>query len=322
MAIAAAKFLGEIGADINDSQRGLGQAQTALGKFANGAMTTGKTLTALITVPSLAAAGAVLNVGMSFEQSRVAFGKMLGSGEKAKKFLNELGDFAAKTPFEFSELQDASKRMLAYGFAAEDVLPMLRDIGDASAGLGVGSDGVNRITLALGQMQGKAKVSAQEMMQLTEVGIPAWKYLADAMGLSTQEVMKMSEQGLIPAKQAIDAILAGMRQNFGGMMEEQAKTATGQLSNLKDDLYLLALDLSTVLLPAAKDLIGYAREAVGGMKDFSPETQKNIVGFIGLAAAVGPVLIGLSSVIGAVQTLITVGGAAAGAMQGLGRRSR
>lgn len=317
MAIQAAKLMVEIGADISQLNSGLGQSQTALGKFAKSTMGAGSALTALITVPSLAAAGAVVNVGMAFEQTQVAFRKMLGSGEKAKKFLDELKSFAAATPFEFPELQEASKRMLAYGFAAEDILPMLRDIGDASAGLGAGTDGVNRITLALGQMQGKSKVSAQEMMQLTEVGIPAWKYLADSMGLSTQEVMKMSEQGLIPAGRAIEAILDGMRQNFGGMMEEQAKTAGGAWSNLKGDLYELAIDMGTVLMPTVKDLIGYARETVGWLKQLSPETQKNIIGFVGLAAAVGPALIGLGAVASSIQTLYTFGKGTVLVMQGL-----
>lgn len=318
MAIRAAQLMVEIGADISKLNSGLNQSQTALDKFAKSTLVAGSALTALITAPSLLAGRAMMNVSLAFEQTEVAFRKMLGSGEKAKKFLDDLKNFAAATPFEFSELQEASKRMLAYGFAAERVLPMLRDIGDASAGLGAGSDGVNRITLALGQMQGKAKVSAQEMMQLTEVGIPAWKYLANAMGLSTQEVMKMSEQGLIPASQAIEAILDGMRQNFGGMMAEQAKTAGGQISNLKDDLYGLAVDMGMMLLPTVKDLVGYARDVAGWLRGLSPEMQKNIIGFVGLAAAAGPAFVGLASVVSAVQTLTVISGPVIGAVRSLG----
>jgi tape measure domain-containing protein len=158
----------------------------------------------------------MLNSAMNAEQSTVAFTTMLKSGEAATKFLADLRDFAAKTPFEFTELEDASRRMMAFGFEAREVLPMMTAIGDATSGLGLGADGVNRVVLALGQMQAKSKVSAQEMMQLTETGIPAWRYLATSMGLTTAEVMKLSEKGLIPADQAIQGILEGMEADFGG----------------------------------------------------------------------------------------------------------
>jgi len=80
---------------------------------------------------------------------------MLGDAQRAEVFLSQLADFARDTPFEFPELLEASKRMLAYGFAAEEILPTLRAVGDASAGLGAGAQGIDRITLALGANQSK-----------------------------------------------------------------------------------------------------------------------------------------------------------------------
>ena len=84
------------------------------------------------------------------QTAQIGFTTMLGSAEKAQAFLDNMADFAAKTPFEYPELLDAAKKMLAYGFAAENVLPTLRAVGDAAAALGAGSEGIDRITLALG----------------------------------------------------------------------------------------------------------------------------------------------------------------------------
>lgn len=177
-------------------------------------------------------AGTKLNANL--EQSKVAFTTMLGSAEKADAFLKEMRDFAAHTPFEFTELQTAAKKMLAFGFAAEQVKPMLTSIGNAVAGLGGGQEMIDRVTVAIGQMQAKGKVSAQEMNQLAENGIPGWQMIADKMGLTTAEVMKLSEKGLIPADQAIKALTEGMDKRFGGMMEKQSKTMLGLFSTLKD----------------------------------------------------------------------------------------
>lgn len=294
MAISAAKLVVEIGADIGKLTKGLSDSDTALGRFGAKAMTTGALMSAAITTPAIFASRAVFEIGAALEQSKVAFTTMLGSAQKAGKYLDELQQFAAHTPFEFAELQDAARRMMAFGFEAKRVIPMLTDIGDAAAGLGLGADGVNRITLALGQMQAKSRVSAQEMMQLTEAGIPAWRYLAEAMGKTTSQVMKLSEQGLIPAGDAIQYILAGMREDFGGLMAEQAKTANGQISNLKDELYALGGSLAEFVLPTMKEFVGDARDLVAAFNELPDGAKKAVVGFGAMALAAGPV----TSVIG------------------------
>jgi len=176
----------------------------------------------------------LIDTNIQMEQAEIGFSTMLGSAEKAKSFLDDLEKFAAKTPFEFTELRTAATRMLAFGFSMEQVLPTLTAIGNAAAGLGMGAEGVNRIILALGQMRAKAKVSAQEMMQLTEAGIPAWDILAKAMGKSTAEVMKLAEKGVIPADKAIQALTEGMSARFPNMMAAQSKTLGGMISNLQD----------------------------------------------------------------------------------------
>ncbi|MCD9025746.1 tape measure protein [Cohnella silvisoli] len=177
---------------------------------------------------------APLNLSGQMEQANIAFETMLGSANKAKSLLADLQNFANKTPFEFPELRDSSKRLLAFGFQAKRIIPMMTSVGNASAGLGLGGEGINRITMALGQMKAKSKVSAEEMMQLTEAGIPAWDILAKKMGLTTAQTMKLSERGLIPANQAIDALLEGMNDRFPNMMQKQSRSLFGLGSNIKD----------------------------------------------------------------------------------------
>lgn len=178
--------------------------------------------------------GSVVGMNNQLQNASIGFATMLGSGEKAQKFLDALQAFAAKTPFEFSELVPAAQRMLAMGFAAKDVIPDLTAVGDAAAALGASPETIDRVTLALGQMNAKGKVSAEEMLQLTEAGIPAWDLLAKGMGKSTAEVMKLSEKGLIPAKKAIDLITKGMEDRFGGMMDKASHTYSGAMSTIHD----------------------------------------------------------------------------------------
>jgi tape measure domain-containing protein len=180
------------------------------------------------------------------EQTLNSFETMLGSGEQAKAFLNDLVQFAAKTPFELPGLAESSKLLLAFGFEAEEVIPIMTRVGDAVAGLGGGPEVMDGIIRALGQMQAKGKATAEEMMQLAERGIPAWQYLADAMGVSVSEAMDKVSKGAVTADQAISAILSGMEQDFSGLMEKQSTTWSGMLSTLSDTFNQFA---GTVMAP-------------------------------------------------------------------------
>lgn len=182
--------------------------------------------------------GSIATTGLTFnnmkEQATIAFTTMLGDGGKAKSFLDDLASFAAKTPFEFPDLLTASQRMLAMGFQSNQVLPTLTAIGDAVAGLGGNSALVDRVTTALGQMQAKGKATGEEMMQLTEAGIPAWEFLAKKIGVSIPEAMDMVSKGAVSADIAIGALVDGMNTKFGGLMEKQSATFGGLLSTISD----------------------------------------------------------------------------------------
>jgi len=209
---------------------------------------------------ALAAGGIAANASM--EQTKAAFSTLLGSAETAGAFLKDLGAFAAATPFEFPELADASKKLLAFGFAAEDIIPMMTSIGDAVGALGGGKAEIDRVTMAMGQMSAKGKVSAEEMGQLAELGIPAWKMLADSMGLSTAEVMKLAEQGKITADQAIPALLAGMENTFGGAMQGQAMTFNGLMSTLADNARMALMAFTGPIFAMAKGALEQLGTAV------------------------------------------------------------
>ena len=188
----------------------------------------------------------------ALEQSKIAFTTMLGSGEAAGKMLTDLKAFADKTPFEFQDIQAAAKRLMAMGTAAEDVIPTLRAVGDAAAGLGGGKATIDGITLALGQMGAKGKITTQELNQLTERGIPAMRYLAEAAGKSTGEMAKLVENGLVPANTGVKVLLESMQRDFGGLMAKQADTASGKLSTMKDAVAGLGTEIGKSLVPEVK----------------------------------------------------------------------
>lgn len=236
-----ARMWATVGADTSSFKREMDDVNGRVNGFKStiGAMQT--VVVGAFAAMAVAAVGmgvGIAKTGIDFlamrEQADIAFTTMLGSGEAAQAMLDKLQAFAAKTPFEFPDLVRASQRLMAMGFQATEVIPTLTAIGDAVAALGGTAETVNRVTTALGQMQAKGKTSAEEMMQLTEAGIPAWQMLADKIGVSIPEAMKMVTKGSVDAKTAISAVVDGIDARFGGMMEKQSTTFNGLLSNLRD----------------------------------------------------------------------------------------
>lgn len=284
----------------------------------------GGKLTAGITVPLAGATFAVgtfaLRTASAAETTEISFTTMLGSAEAARQMVEQLADFAAHTPFELSGLQTATRQLLAYGFTAEDVIPMLTAVGDATAALGTGQAGIEAVTRALGQMQTRGKVTAEEMLQLTEAGIPAWEYLARAIGTDTAGAMEAVSDGAVDAQTGIDALTRGMEQDFGGMMEQQSKTVAGLMSNLSDAIEqpLMALrdseayehfaDALSGIVDAAGPFVesllphmergidalsGVLDAATGAMEGFakmSRGSQEQLLQVVAVAAAAGPAL--------------------------------
>lgn len=273
-----ADLLVKIGADTSDIRKELNatkrQIKTAFGSEALDVSK--KSLAVLGGIGAgLAALGvASVKAGASLQSTKTTFTNMLGSAEKAQDFLAKMQDFAAKTPFEFSQVSQAAQKFIAFGFSAEQVIPTLTAVGDAAAGVGLGAEGINRITLALGQMAAKSKVQAGEMMQLTETGIPAWKMLADQIGVSVPEAMSMVSKGAIDAATGITALVGGMEQSFGGMMDQQSQTISGTWSTLMDGLEQSAAQVG-LQLAEALNLTGIFQSLGDMLTNFAATVQSS-----------------------------------------------
>lgn len=169
-----------------------------------------------------------------FQTDQIGFETMLKSKKKATKFMDSAKKFASVTPFDTSAVVSNAQRMLAYGFSDKDIIPDLTKIGNASAALGAGEEGISRVSRALGQMKTNGRLNAEDMNQLTDVGINAWKYLADAEGKSIAKIREMSQKGEISGDKAVKTILNGLKE-FDGMMDKTSNsTVSGLMSNIKD----------------------------------------------------------------------------------------
>ncbi|MCW2278741.1 tape measure protein [Heliophilum fasciatum] len=251
---------------------------------------------------STALGGLSLGKGVSFnadlEQAAISFETLLGSVDRAKAMIQDLQQFGASTPFEFPGLQDSAKLMLAMGFQAESVMPNLKALGDAVAAVGGDQEMLKGVTMALGQMATKGKVSAEEMNQLAERGIPAWDLMAQKMGMSKQQLMDLSSQGKIMAEQAVPALIDAMGTKFAGAMDKQSQSFKGMLSTLSDNVNML---LGMVFEPVSAKLKELMPLAINFVNAFSDGFKAG--GLAGAIEAIFPP--GVAAVINAITAAVT-----------------
>lgn len=269
----------------------------------------GAALTKSLTEPMLGFAKSAILAADSLEQAELAYTTMLGSGKAAQKMLNEMRDFAKTTPFEFPELIESGKRLIAFGFNAEQIIPTLRNVGDAVSGLSGNSETMNRVIRAMGQIQAKGRLMTQEMNQLSEAGIRAWDMLADHLGITVAEAMDRVSKKQIDSATALTAIQDGMAREFGGMMEKRSKTLTGIFSNLQDTLSILMQSIGREIMEAfnlkgaLKSVQQFAEDAATWFTSLEAGTKRMILIMVAAFAAGGPILVAVGAFMAAMSVI-------------------
>ena len=221
-----AELLVKIGGDSSGLQKELNAAQRQIKRaFGQEALSFSKKAAGVLGAFT-AALGAVGVAGVvtagKLKMTERAFETLTGSAEGAKQMLSDLRKLDDQSSLDFESLSKGAQRLLAFKFAAQDVVPILNVVGDASAALGKGAEGVERISLALAQIQAKGRAQGEELLQLAEAGINAYDYLADYLGVSVPQLMKQIQKGAVDSTTAINAILLGMQNDYRGMMEKMA----------------------------------------------------------------------------------------------------
>lgn len=207
-----------------------------------------------------------IEAGASFEQQQVAFDVMLGGLENANSLLADLTQFAAETPFQFDELTDASKKLVAFNVAQKDIVPTMRRLGDIAAGLGIPIG-------ELAELYGKAKVQgrlfAQDVNQLTGRGIPVIQEFAKQFGVADGAVRKLVESGQLNFGHLEQAFkdLTSEGGKFAGLMQRQSQTTLGLWSTFKDNLSLTLRDIGTALIEEF-NLKGWLKSTADALSEF------------------------------------------------------
>lgn len=283
-----------------------------LNSLATTAAWAGGILTAAITVPLVKLGKTALESAGDFQLYNVAFETMLGDAEKATEMITALQEMAAKTPFLFTDLSEASKLLLQYGVAAKDIMPTVQTLGDIAQG---NSQRFQSLALAYSQTQSAGKLMGQDLLQMINAGFNPLQEIAKQTGKSVGDLRQEMEGGGISAKLVADAFKAAASEGgkFYQGMEKASQTLPGLLTTLKDDALALGRSFANVVMPSILEFVRGLSNTFKSLMNLNEGTKTFIITMGAFAASLGPVLLALSGILKIVASFsVAVGPTTAG----------
>ena len=172
----------------------------------------------------------VIKTSDEFKRYQMTLQALMGNQKKANKEWQILLKFAEQTPYTITDVMQSYKTMVAYGLNPS--VQMMRALGDTGAALG--KDVLPRLAYALGQVGAASKIRMQDLLQLQNAGINTGKALKESFGTADlQQLNQKVAQGVISMQQVVQAFVKYMQKHFGGTMQKQMNTLSGQFEILK-----------------------------------------------------------------------------------------
>lgn len=175
----------------------------------------------------------VANVRGEFQKLQVAMETMLQSKTKADALMAQMVQTAATTPFDLMQVTSGAKQLLAYGLEADKVNETLIRLGDIAAGLSIP---LGDLVYLYGTTMTQGRLYTQDFNQFVGRGIPLIGELAKQFGVAENKVKDLVEEGKVgfPEIQKVIENLTNEGGMFGGLMDKQSQTISGQIANIED----------------------------------------------------------------------------------------
>ena len=287
------KGLKSLKTDLNSLEKATSGISSKLSKglssIGSVATKAGTALTVGLTTPLIALGTAGVKYNAQMEDFEANLTTLLGSADKAKDMLNDLKEMANTTPFETSDLLEATQMMLGFGLAADKTQGYLQTLGDISMG---NSEKLMSLTRAFSQIGAAGKATMEDINQMIDAGFNPLQIMSEKTGKSMADLREEVSDGKISfediAEAMEDATSEGGR--YYKAMEKASKTMNGKLSTALDALKTALGNLTQSLLPIVTKVVEKITEWANAFANLDQETQQTILTIAGVAMAIGPVL--------------------------------
>ena len=299
-----------IGAQTKQFDKALGSSMSKMRNFGRSTKRLGKSMTMNLTAP-IAALG--FTAVKAFDQQQKAIAqveaglKSTGAsvGFTSKQLQKMASDLQSKTLFGDEEiLKDATAQLLTFTNITGDQFAKSQE---AALNLATRLDGdLKSASIMLG------KALNDPVANLSAMSRAGIQFSADQ-----KEVIKaLAESGDMAQAQSI--ILEELEKQYGGSAEAAAKAGTGGLKQLANAFGDLQEEFGKVIMDFMPPVIDGLKNMLKAFQNLSPQAKRFLVIGSGIAAALGPLLVILPSIIQGFMMLMSPISLVIGAIVGLG----
>ena len=176
-----------------------------------------------------------INLASQVEDATIAFEVLTGSAKDGQLLFEQIRKFAAESPVTFSNAAEATKTMMSFGVAAQDVQRNLQMLSDVTGG---NNDRFKMLSLAFSQTTAAGRLMGQDLLQMINAGFNPLQQISKTTGESMIELKKRMEDGGISAQEVRQAFMDATSEGgmFHGMTDRLAQTVSGKLNIALSDL--------------------------------------------------------------------------------------
>lgn len=252
----------------------------------------GSRMTVGLTLPIAAVGAAAVKADADLDALERGLVAVSGSSSEAQRQLKRLEEVAKLPGLGFREAVQGSINLQAAGLSAQTAERALGAFGNALATVGKSKADLDGVILALGQIESKGKISAEEINQLAE-RVPQIRQAMKAAfaTANTEELQKMG----LSSTEFINKIIAEFEKlpKAGGGVKNAFENVQDSVQKSLAEIGRSMRPATEAFLGAAEPLIQKIGEVAKGMRDWDPAAQVAVGGLITLAGGIGPVLAGL-----------------------------
>jgi len=215
--------------------------------------------------------------GTFIEDAKIGFKTILGNADKGEKLYNDLYDFSQKTPFTLRESVGMGMR-LAPALSQEKIVPTLQMLGTAAKG---GMGDLSEITNNYLQGIYKRNVNAVDIKQYANQRVPVSQELEKMLSITKAYkeaggLENLVSQGRIGSKIIEEAFrrMTSAGGVFFGLLEERAKTASGQWAILQGKFESIAGGIFLKLTPFINSFLDKLKYIADNFERLTPSFKK------------------------------------------------
>jgi tape measure domain-containing protein len=210
----------------------------------------------------------------------------MGSVEKTDELIKALNITAAKTPFEFKDLQKSVSQLLpVMNGDIKKTIDTVKMLGDTAGG---NAQKLDSITRGFTKAMLKGKVDMESLNMIAESGVPIFTEMAKSMGYNTDNMtgfFKTISTGKVTTDELVKAFKRMTSEGgiFYKGMVIASETTSGVFSTLRDNIAMTAAGIGQAFLPYIKKAALAIIDITSGILEWVSEGDnlKNLLSTLG-----------------------------------------